>query len=69
MSEMGSSRHFDGLPMTSRFPPETTRSPFDANGEAPEQERQAVEVAGLAVVQPYVAGRSDVFLASRDFRL
>ena len=55
--------------MTSRFPPETTRPPFDANGEAPEQERQAVEVAGLAVVQPYVAGRSDVFLASREFRL
>ena len=67
MSEMGSSRHFDGLPMTPVFP--RKRSPFDANGEAPEQERQAIEVAGLAVVQPYVAGRSDVFLASRDFRL
>jgi hypothetical protein len=53
--------------MTPVFP--RKRSPFDANGEAPEQERQAIEVAGLAVVQPYVAGRSDVFLASRDFRL
>ena len=45
------------------------RWPFDANGEAPEQDRQAVEAAGLPVVQPDVAGRSDVVLASRDFRL
>ena len=67
MSEMGSSRHFDGLPMTPCFPLDTVA--LRCNGEAPEQERQAVEVAGLAVVQPYVAGRSDVFLASRDFRL
>jgi hypothetical protein len=37
--------------------------------EAPEQHRQAVEAVGLPVVQPDVAGRSDVVLASRDFRL